>query len=157
MIKLFPPQRSILTFLLFVFLQANSYPQEKGYVKYLTMEESISRAISDNNMVKSNKFAIKKANWDVKRAWAELFPVLSFNTRYSWIDDQTFAERDFSRYFKDSGLNIPQTVFQESYYSSFDLNMPLFNGVLLNGLSIAYEQEVLYRNNRQNLLNIKLF
>ncbi len=107
------------------------------------MEDAISRAIGDNNMVKSNKFAIKKANWDVKRAWAELFPVLSFNTRYNWIDDQTFAERDFSRYFKDSGLNIPQTVFQESYYSSFDLSMPLFNGVLLNGLAIAYEQELL--------------
>ncbi|MCW8850888.1 MAG: TolC family protein [Melioribacteraceae bacterium] len=143
MMKLFYPQRVILTLLVFVFTQSIYFPQEKGYVKYLTMEEAISRAIIDNNMVKSNKFAIKKANWDVKRAWAELFPVLSFNTRYNWIDDQTFAERDFSRYFKDSGLNIPQTVFQESYYSSFDLSMPLFNGVLLNGLAIAYEQELL--------------
>jgi outer membrane protein TolC len=141
--KLFYSQRVILALLVFVFTQSIYFPQEKGYVKYLTMEEAISRAISDNNMVKSNKFAIKKANWDVKRAWAELFPVLSFNTRYNWIDDQTFAERDFSRYFKDSGLNIPQTVFQESYYSSFDLSMPLFNGVLLNGLAIAYEQELL--------------
>ena len=141
MIRQFFQVRLILILLLIVFLQTITFSQEKGYVKYLTMEEAISRAISDNNMVKSNKFAIKKANWDVKRAWAELFPVLSFNTRYNWIDDQTFAERDFSRYFKDSGLNIPQTVFQESYYSSFDLNMPLFNGVLLNGLLIAYEQE----------------
>ena len=141
MIRQFFQVRLILILLLIVFLQTITFSQEKGYIKYLTMEEAISRAISDNNMVKSNKFAIKKANWDVKRAWAELFPVLSFNTRYNWIDDQTFAERDFSRYFKDSGLNIPQTVFQESYYSSFDLNMPLFNGVLLNGLLIAYEQE----------------
>jgi outer membrane protein TolC len=143
MIKLFYSQRIILTLLVLVFTQPIYFSQEKGYVKYLTMEDAISRAIGDNNMVKSNKFAIKKANWDVKRAWAELFPVLSFNTRYNWIDDQTFAERDFSRYFKDSGLNIPQTVFQESYYSSFDLSMPLFNGVLLNGLAIAYEQELL--------------
>ena len=143
MIRQFFQLRLILILLIIVITQSITFSQEKGYIKYLTMEEAISRAISDNNMVKSNKYAIKKANWDVKRAWAELFPVLSFNTRYNWIDDQTFAERDFSRYFKDSGLNIPQTVFQESYYSSFDLNMPLFNGVLLNGLSIAYEQETL--------------
>lgn len=143
MIRLLHSQKIIFTILVLAFAQTVLFSQEKGYVNYLTMEEAISRAISDNNMVKSNKFAIKKANWDVKRAWAELFPVLSFNTRYNWIDDQTFAERDFSRYFKDSGLNIPQTVFQESYYSSFNLSMPLFNGVLLNGLEIAYEQELL--------------
>lgn len=143
MIKIFLKHRIVLILILLVPLQMLLVAQEKGYVKYLTMEEAVARAISDNNLVKSNKFSIKKANWDVKRAWAELFPVISFNTRYNWIDDQTFAERDFSRYFKDSGLNIPQTVFQESYYSSFDLYMPLFNGVLLNGLSIAYEQESL--------------
>ena len=143
MIKLFLPRRVVLILMIIATCHPLLIAQEKGYVKYLTMEDAVARAVSDNNLVKSNKFAIKKANWDVKRAWAELFPVLSFNSRYNWIDDQTFAERDFSRYFKDSGLDIPQTVFQESYYSSFDLYMPLFNGVLLNGLSIAYEQELL--------------
>ncbi|MCB0731140.1 MAG: TolC family protein [Ignavibacteriae bacterium] len=113
-------------------------------VKYLTMEEAISRALKDNNIIKANKYAVKKANWDVKRAWAELFPTISFNTRYNWIDQQTFAERDFRQYLPpELASQIPQTVFQESYYSSFDLYFPLFNGVLINGLSIAYEQETL--------------
>ncbi|MCB0750724.1 MAG: TolC family protein, partial [Ignavibacteriae bacterium] len=124
--------------------QFNILAQEKGLVKYLTMEEAISRALKDNNIIKANKYAVKKANWDVKRAWAELFPTISFNTRYNWIDQQTFAERDFRQYLPpELASQIPQTVFQESYYSSFDLYFPLFNGVLINGLSIAYEQETL--------------
>lgn len=144
--------------LLTVFLSSiNVFSQEKDLINYLTMEEAISRAVSDNNLVKANKYSIKKANWDVKRAWAELFPVISFNTRYNWIDDQTFAERDFSRYFEGSGLDIPQTVFQESYYSSFDLNLPLFNGVLLNGLSIAYEQESMSEQQTKSVEHQVLF
>ncbi len=129
----------LLSFLLF---QLNCFAQEKELVKYLTMEETISRALNDNNIIKSNKYALKKASWDVKRAWAELFPTLSFNTRYNWIDQQTFAERDFRRYLpQELASQFPQTVFQESYYSSFNLYFPLFNGSLINGLSIAYEQE----------------
>ena len=100
MIRQFFQLRLILILLIIVITQSITFSQEKGYIKYLTMEEAISRAISDNNMVKSNKYAIKKANWDVKRAWAELFPVLSFNTRYNWIDDQTFAERDLADILK---------------------------------------------------------
>ncbi len=146
MVKVFGQLKNKIFFFLIIVLIAQSYisAQEKGLVKYLTMEEAISRALEDNNLVKSNKYAIKKANWDVKRAWAELFPVLSFNTKYNWIDKQTFAERDFRQYLPpELSSQIPQTVFQESYYSTFDLNLPLFNGVLLNGLSIAYEQESL--------------
>lgn len=142
---------------LIIFISTNLFAQEKDLIKYLTMEEAISRAIQDNNLVKANKYSIKKANWDVKRAWAELFPVLSFNTRYNWIDEQTFAERDFSRYFEGSGLDIPQTVFQESYYSSFDLNMPLFNGVLLNGLEVAYEQESMSEQQTKSVEHHVLF
>ncbi len=128
----------------FTFLAcSSSFAQEKETVKYLTMEEAVLMALKDNNIIKSNRYGIKKASWDVKRAWAQLFPTISFNTTYNWIDKQTFAERDFSRYFTDFPFKIPQTVFQESYRSSFDLYFPLFNGVLINGLSIAYEQESL--------------
>lgn len=141
--KLFSRLSQLLLFILVLF-QFNILAQEKGLVKYLTMEEAISRALKDNNIIKANKYAVKKANWDVKRAWAELFPTISFNTRYNWIDQQTFAERDFRQYLPpELASQIPQTVFQESYYSSFDLYFPLFNGVLINGLSIAYEQETL--------------
>lgn len=123
-------------------IKTNLIAQSEDKILYLNMEEALSRAIQNNNMVKSNEFALKKANWDIKQAWSQLFPVLSFNTRYNWIDEQTFAERDFRRYLPPELANqFPQTVFQESYYSSFDVSFPLFNGVLLNGLSIAYEQE----------------
>ena len=114
------------------------------------MENAISRALVKNNRVRSSYFALKKANWDKKHAWTLLFPVLSFNTRFTHIDDETFALRDFSRYFKDipdipglpvASINIPQTVFQESYVSSFDLSVPLFNTALINGLSIAKASE----------------
>lgn len=123
-------------------IKTNLNAQSEDKILYLNMEEALSLAIQNNNMVKSNEFALKKANWDIKQAWSQLFPVLSFNTRYNWIDEQTFAERDFRRYLPPELANqFPQTVFQESYYSSFDVSFPLFNGVLLNGLSIAYEQE----------------
>lgn len=141
---IFRKRNYLFTISFFLLTSITVFSQENELVKYLTMEEAISRAINDNNLVKSNKYAVKKANWDVKRAWAELFPVLSFNTRYNWIDEQTFAERDFRRYLPpELASEIPQTVFQESYYSSFDVVMPLFNGILINGLNIAYEQETL--------------
>jgi len=134
----------IIFILLTIFKPPNSFGQENGHVKYLTMEDAVTRALHDNNIIKSNKYSVKKASWDVKRAWAELFPTLSFNTRYSWIDRQTFAERDFRQYLPpELSSQIPQTVFQESYYSSIDLYFPLFNGVLINGLTIAYEKESL--------------
>lgn len=71
--KLFSRLSQLLLFILVLF-QFNILAQEKGLVKYLTMEEAISRALKDNNIIKANKYAVKKANWDVKRAWAELFP-----------------------------------------------------------------------------------
>jgi len=136
----------------------NGFSQEKGHVKYLTMEEAISRAVNDNNLVKANKYGIEKAGWDVKRAWAELFPILSFNTRYNWIDKQTFAERDFRQYLPpELASQIPQTVFQESYYSTFDVSMPLFNGILLNGLSVAYEQESMSKQQTKSVEHKVLF
>jgi outer membrane protein len=160
MVKIFAVLRNKIILLLFLGLltQTNLFAQEQGLIKYLTMEEAISRALHDNNLIKSNKFAIKKANWDVKRAWAELFPTLSFNTRYNWIDKQTFAERDFRQYLPpELSSQIPQTVFQESYYSSFDVNMPIFNGVLLNGLSIAYEQESLSEQQTKSVEHQTIF
>jgi outer membrane protein len=160
MVKIFAVLKNkvILLLILGLLTQTNLFAQEQGLIKYLTMEEAISRALQDNNLIKSNKYAIKKANWDVKRAWAELFPTLSFNTRYNWIDKQTFAERDFRQYLPpELSSQIPQTVFQESYYSSFDVNMPIFNGVLLNGLSIAYEQESLSEQQTKSVEHQTIF
>ncbi|MFQ5631838.1 MAG: TolC family protein, partial [bacterium] len=74
------------------------------------------------------------------------------------IDDSTFALRDFSRYFSDpnSPFDIPQTVFQTSYFSSFDVSMTLFNGALINGISIANANvdrtEHLSESTRENIL-----
>ncbi len=115
------------------------FAQEEEQPKYITLEDAISRALSLNNQVRASEFALKQATWDKRFAWTQLFPTISFNSNYTWIDDSTFALRDFSRYLQDPNLpfQIPQTVFQESYYSSFDVNMPIFNGSLLNGLSIA--------------------
>jgi outer membrane protein len=132
-------------YLILIFLCASlTSAQEKDIITFITMEEAINRALTENNLVKASQYSVKKANWDVKRAWTQLFPTLSFNTRYTWIDKQTFAERDFRQYLPpELAGQIPQTVFQESYFSSFDVDMPLFNGVLVNGLSIAYEQETM--------------
>lgn len=124
------------------------YAQQSQNKVYLTMDDAISRALSKNNQVRSSKFAIKRANWEKKNSWTMLFPSLSLTTRYMWIDDSTFALRDFSRYFKDTptipgmpAFDIPQTVFQNSYYTSLDVTMPLFNGALLNGLFTAKANE----------------
>ena len=107
---------------------------------YFTFEEAISMALSKNNQIKASEFSMRKAEWDTKHAWTQLFPRISLNSRYSWIDDSTFALRDFRNYLPPEA-NLPQTVFQESYYTSIDLSMPIFNGNILNGLFIAYASE----------------
>lgn len=126
---------------------------------YLSMEEAISRALTYNNQMRAGEFAVKKANWDKKHAWTLLMPTVSLNSRYTWIDDSTFALRDFSRYFQDpdSPFQIPQTVFQKSYYTSVDLSVPLFNGALLNGLFIANANEDAARQMSESTRNNILF
>lgn len=141
----------LLLYVLITYTPSIANAQEKEPLKYLTMENAVSMALNDNNIIKSNRYGIKKASWDVKRAWSQLFPTISFNTTYNWIDKQSFAERDFSRYFTDFPFEIPQTVFQESYRSTFDLYFPLFNGVLINGLSIAYEQKNLAKSQTKSV------
>ncbi|MBC8180862.1 TolC family protein [candidate division KSB1 bacterium] len=152
-----------LFFTIVCFLNNQLAAQQSQNNIYLTMEEAIARTLSKNNQLRSSEFAIKKANWDKKNAWTLLFPSLSLNTRYMWIDDSTYALRDFSRYFKDTPsipgmpvFDIPQTVFQNAYYTSLDVTMPVFNGALLNNLSTAKASEEmashLYTSTRENVL-----
>ena len=126
---------------LFVVLVIESSATAQTEIEHIviTMEEAISRAVNKNNQVKASEFAVKKANWDKKNAWTRLLPVVTFNTSYTRIDDSTFALRDFSRYFQDSNFpfKIPQTVFQNAFYSSINLSIPVFNASILNNISIA--------------------
>lgn len=128
-------------FCLFVALaiQSSGFAQTEIEHIVITMEEAISRAVNKNNQVKASEFAVKKANWDKKNAWTRLLPVVTFNTSFTRIDDSTFALRDFSRYFQDPNLpfKIPQTVFQNAFYSSINLSIPVYNASLLNNISMA--------------------
>ena len=112
--------------------------------EFLSLEAAVHKALDQNNRVRAGSFALQKAVWDKRHAWTMLMPTVSLNTRYSWIDKKTFQLRDFFRqniriFFPNipPGVNIPQTVFQESYYTSFDFRMTLFNGAIWNGISYA--------------------
>lgn len=113
-------------------------------IEFLSLEDAVAKALHQNNQVLAGNYALKKAKWDKRQAWAMLMPSVSFNTRYSWIDKETYQLRDFFRqninlFFPNipPDVKIPQTVFQESYYSSFDVNLTLFNGAVWNGISYA--------------------
>ncbi len=122
-----------------------SLPALAQETSYLTLDAAIQKALKQNNLVKADQFSLKKATWDKRHAWALLLPSVTLNSRYTWIDDSTFALRDFSRYFRSDDpapvpgfeFDIPQTVFQQSYYTSFDVNMSLFNGIIWNGIQYA--------------------
>ncbi|MBU1101641.1 MAG: TolC family protein [Bacteroidetes bacterium] len=128
-----------------------------GEKVFLTLEEAIATALLNNNQIKSSGYSLNKANWDVKNAWSQLIPTLSLNSRFTKIDEQTFAERDFRRYLPaEFADQIPQTVFQESYYTSFDVTLPVFNGAIITGIRIANSGEEMaeHMNNstRQNII-----
>ena len=91
--------RKLILILFVVFSFSIAYGQESNSVDkvFFTLEEAISRALSQNNQVKASEFAMRKADWDTKHAWTMLFPTLSFNTTYTKIDQQSFEERDFFR------------------------------------------------------------
>jgi len=136
------------------------YAQLSGEKIHLTMEEAISMALAHNNQVKSSEFGVQQAKWQVRNAWTQLLPNVSFNSRFTWIDDSTFALRDFSRYFRDGnspfGFDIPQTVFQSSFFSSIDVSMEVFNGPLFYNLFISEAQyevaEYLDESTRRNII-----
>ena len=129
------PER--LCFILIVILLLNA-AAGAGEKAILTLDGAVERALAKNSQVKASEFALKRAKWEKKHSWTLLMPTLGMSSRMMRIDDRTFAERDFRRYLPDVIRDqIPQTVFQESYYTSLDVTMPLFNGTLLNGLFIA--------------------
>lgn len=131
---------------LFLFFIANTVQsQDQDETVYLNMEEAISMALARNNQVKASEYGVLQARWNNKNAWARMLPSVYLTSRYTWIDDSTFALRDFSRYFQGPnspfGFNIPQTVFQSSFVTSLDVNMQLFNGTLFYNLFITEAQE----------------
>jgi len=137
-------RRFIQILILFIFTSQILLGQTQSDQVYLSMEDAIERALAQNNLVKASEYSMKKSNWDKKQAWTQLFPTLHFNTRYTKIDEQSYEERDFFRrnihvFFPGlpSNFEIPQSSYPESFYSSFDVNMPIFNGAVLNGLFIA--------------------
>ncbi len=119
-------------------LLSDGFSQNTDNKVYLTLQGSISRALQGNNQLKSSYYGLQKAKWDKYRAWTQFLPTANFSSRYMHIDDQTLRERDFRSYMPPELRDqIPQTVFKESYYTAIDVSMPIFNGVLLNGIRIA--------------------
>jgi outer membrane protein len=135
----------LLFSLLLPVLFHNLFAQETQEQIYITLEEAINRSLSQNRQIQASRYGVKKSEWQKWSAWTQLFPRVTLNTRYTWIDDSTFALRDFSRYFQDDqspfGIKIPQTVFQKSFYTEIDVSMTLFKGTLINGLYIAEANE----------------
>ena len=127
---------TLLNLCLFILMHCLSTPLYSQDVICMTMEESISMALTENNQIRSMEFEKEKADWNKKRAWSVLFPSINMYTRYSNIDNKTFMERSYNP-FSSLGLQMPQSVFRESYYSSINIHTPLFEGALLNGLAIA--------------------
>ncbi len=136
---------------------------------FITLNDAIQRALSHNNQLIASHYASEKADWDKVQALTRLLPVVSFNTRYTWIDDETFALRDFSRYFEDSdgfpqpdsgffpSFKIPQTVFQNSFYTFFDVNLNLFNWQIINGISLAGAIQEMTHKQQESVRNMTLF
>ncbi|NHZ85426.1 MAG: TolC family protein [Planctomycetia bacterium] len=141
-----------------IVLFSSGYAQIPSQKVYLTLQGSISRALQGNNQLKSSYYGLQKANWDKYRAWTQFLPTANLSSRYMYIDDRTFTERDFRSYLPPE-LNdvIPQTVFQESYYTAIDVSMPLFNGVLLNGLRIANASKKTAQKMNESMRNNILF
>ena len=125
---------------------------------YLTLQGSISRALQENNQLQSSYYGLQKAKWDRYRAWTQFLPTANLSSRYMHIDDQTLRERDFRSYMPpEMQAQMPQTIFQESYYTAIDVSMPLFNGILLNGIRIANAGKLTAQKMNESTRNNILF
>ena len=116
----------------------SAIPSEAGAAdgSRMTLEACLKQALSSNRQLQAARFAAEKANWDRRNAWSQFAPRVSFNTEVTRIDEQTLAERDFSRYFPPE-IPVPRVAFRTSYYSSFQAHIPIFDAELINGLSVA--------------------
>jgi outer membrane protein len=131
-------RKYLLIFIILLLWNSIGFSQNSNGKVYLTLQGSISRALQENNQLKSSYYGLQKAKWDRYRAWTQFLPTANLSSRYMHIDDQTLRERDFRSYMPPELRDqIPQTVFKESYYTAIDVSMPLFNGALLNGIRIA--------------------
>ena len=144
--------------ILFIISAMNSpaFAQNSNVVQ-LDLQQALQRALDANSQFKASHFAFKKAAWDEKNAYTQMLPTLSFSSMFTRIDDRTFAERDFRRYLPPELANdIPQTVFQQSYFTALELSMPVFNPAVYNGIAIAKEGKkmagAMKESTRQNTL-----
>ncbi len=137
---------------------SSGFSQEHDQTVYLTLQGSIHRALHDNNQIQFSDYGLQKAQWDNYQAWSQLLPSVQFSTRYIHIDNQTLAERDFRSYLPpEVSDQMPQTVFQESYYSAIDVSVPLFNGAVLNGIRIAKANKNTADQMNESTINATLF
>lgn len=121
-----------------VVLCLSAVPCEAGPAEEsrLTLEACLRQALSANRQLQAARFAAEKATWDRRNAWSQFAPRVSFNTEVTRIDEQTLAERDFSRYFPPE-IPVPRVAFRTSYYSSFQAHIPIFDAEIINGVSVA--------------------
>ena len=138
------------------------YGQED--ISYITMDEAIDRALEKNNLILASEFGVKKATWDKRRAWTQLFPSLTINSRYMWIDEETYMLRDFFRqnirlFFPNlpPDVEIPESVYRESYFTSMDVDWTIFNAAILNGISIANKSKKIADKQNESTINSTLF
>jgi outer membrane protein TolC len=151
-------KKYLLIFILLLQWNSIGFSQNTDNEIYLTLQGSISRALQGNNQLKSSYYGLQKAKWDKYRAWSQFLPTANLSSRYMHIDQQTFRERDFRSYMPPELRDqIPQTVFQESYYTAIDVSMPLFNGVLVNGIRIANAGKKTAQNMNESTRNNILF
>lgn len=148
--------------LVFIFLMSLSISARAA--EFLSLEEALAKALRRNNQVRAGNYAFLKAKWDKRHAWAMLMPSVSFDTRYAWIDKETYQLRDFFRqnfrlFFPNipPGVKIPQTVFQESYYTSFNVSLTLFNGALWNGIAYASAAQSLASRQLESTRSVMAF
>jgi len=149
--------------LLLLMIPVSGFTQDSNHTVFLTLRGSVSRALQKNNQLQASHYGLKKAQWDRYQAWTQLLPTVSFNTRFTRIDEESFYLRDFFRqnihaFFPNlpDGFEIPPSAYRNAYASSIDVSMPIFNGILLNGLLIANANkkamEKMNESTRNNIL-----
>ncbi|MBD3237856.1 MAG: hypothetical protein GF330_14245, partial [Candidatus Eisenbacteria bacterium] len=115
----------------------------------LRLDRAIDLALERNPSLAAQEHAVDAARWSHRQAKAQLLPSVSFETRYTRLDEETVARanafgREITMWLPDSSGNlqpvsieIPQTVFRDGYETSISAQLLLLNPALWNAAAIA--------------------
>ncbi len=95
----------------------------------VTLERAVELAVANNLMLAAAREERDAAKWGLRSATSSLFPSVSFSSRATRVDPDTYRRANSSLDFLDEmGFEVEPFLYETTYETGFNVNVPIWNG-----------------------------